>query len=420
MDDQAFMQVALDLARQGLGYTSPNPAVGAVVVSPEGKIVGRGYHRRAGEDHAEVNALREAGAQARGGHLYVTLEPCHHYGRTPPCTQAVIAAGVARVVAAMVDPNPLVGGRGLAQLAGAGLAVEVGVLADQARELNEMWIKFITAGRPWVSLKAAVSLDGKLATATGDSHWITGWPARSHGHWLRHTHDAVVVGIGTVLADDPRLTVRLVGQGAGRGYGGSSSQARIAAREGLAQAGPPGAPGDVVGQAGRDPVRVILDSRLRLPVTARVTKVRSPAPTLVVTTRRADPTRQEALQTMGVEILTVEEDAAGRISLPHLLEELARRQVTSLLVEGGAEVNAAFLAAGLVDKGYFFLAPKLIGGREAPGAIGGRGAVSVSVAVRLSGMQVDRLGEDLLVTGYPVFREGSREAGQIAEPNRKW
>ncbi|TDA65668.1 MAG: bifunctional diaminohydroxyphosphoribosylaminopyrimidine deaminase/5-amino-6-(5-phosphoribosylamino)uracil reductase RibD [Clostridia bacterium] len=402
MDDISYMQLALDLARQGLGYTSPNPAVGAVVVSPDGEIVGRGYHHRAGEAHAEINALQEAGARARGATLYVTLEPCSHYGRTPPCVRAVIAAGVARVVAAMVDPNPLVAGRGLAQLADAGLMVQAGVMAEQARELNEMWVRFVTAGRPWVSLKAAVSLDGKLATARGDSRWITGWPARSYGHWLRQIHDAVLVGIGTVLADDPLLTVRLVGKVPAREYDRADDQAGKAVTPGPGPVQPSGSPGGEAGRAGRNPVRVILDSRLRLPVAARVVTVKSAAPTLVATTRRADPDRREALRARGVEILVVEEDAAGRVSLPHLAEELARRGIASILVEGGAEVHAGFLEAGLVDKVYFFLAPRLIGGREAPGAIGGRGAASVAAAARLSGTKVDRLGEDLLVTGYPV------------------
>ncbi|MBE3580753.1 MAG: bifunctional diaminohydroxyphosphoribosylaminopyrimidine deaminase/5-amino-6-(5-phosphoribosylamino)uracil reductase RibD [Thermoanaerobacteraceae bacterium] len=356
---EAFMRRALELARRGLGRTAPNPAVGAVVVR-SGEIVGEGYHQRAGSPHAEVHALREAGDRARGSTLYVTLEPCCHYGKTPPCTEAIIAAGVKKVVAAMIDPNPKVAGRGLRRLREAGVEVEVGLLEKEARRLNEAFIKYMTTGLPWVTLKMALTLDGKIATRTGASRWITGEVSRRKAHELRNTYDAVLVGIGTVLADDPELTTRLPG--------------------------------------GRDPVRVILDSRLRLPLNARVVNLKSSAPTLVATTEEAPQERREELARAGIETMVLPAKE-GRVSWPALLENLARRQITSVLVEGGAEVNGSALAHGVVDRVIAFIAPKIFGGREAPGAVAGLGVCRPEEAWELEEVEVEPSGEDIMITG---------------------
>ncbi|KUK12985.1 MAG: Riboflavin biosynthesis protein RibD [Moorella sp. 60_41] len=359
------MRRALELARKGLGRTSPNPAVGAVVVR-DGEIVGEGYHERAGTPHAEAHALREARDRARGSTLYVTLEPCCHHGKTPPCTEAIIGAGIKKVVAAMVDPNPKVAGRGLRRLQEAGVEVEVGLLEKEARRLNEAFIKYITTGLPWVTLKMALTLDGKIATRTGAARWITCEESRRRVHELRNTYDAVLVGIGTVLADDPQLTARLPG--------------------------------------GRDPVRVILDSRLRLPLDARLVNVKSGAPTVVATTEEAPRERREELVRAGIEVMTLPAEE-GRVSWPALLEGLARRRIISVLIEGGAEVNGSALAHGVVDRVIAFIAPKLFGGREAPGAVGGLGVARPEEAWKLEEVEVEPSGEDIMVTGL-ISRAG--------------
>jgi diaminohydroxyphosphoribosylaminopyrimidine deaminase/5-amino-6-(5-phosphoribosylamino)uracil reductase len=356
------MKLALRLAARGAGWVSPNPVVGAVVVKGD-KVVGRGYHRRAGLPHAEVEALQAAGEAARGADLYVTLEPCNHQGRTPPCTQAILTAGVRRVVIATRDPNPRVTGGGADSLADRGVEVAVGLLAAEARRLNEAWFHSVETGRPWVIAKAACSLDGKIATVGGESQWLTGQAARTLGHRLRHRVDAVVVGIGTVLADDPQLTARLPRQ------------------------------------PGRDPIRLVLDSRLRLPLTARMLHLDSEAPTWVATTNQAPPETIRALEATGAQVLVLPGDA-GRVSLPALLQELAARQVQSLLVEGGAETLGAFFDQRLVNRFYFFYAPKILGGRKAPTAVGGQGVIHLGEAHIARDLKVRRLGPDLLVSGY--------------------
>ncbi len=356
------MKLALKLAARGAGWVSPNPMVGAVVVKG-GKVVGRGYHRRAGLPHAEVEALQRAGEAARGADLYVTLEPCNHQGKTPPCTQAILAAGVRRVVIATRDPNPRVTGGGADFLADRGVEVAVGLLAAEARRLNEAWFHFVETGRPWVIAKAACSLDGKIATVGGESQWLTGPAARTLGHRLRHRVDAIVVGIGTVLADDPQLTTRLP-----RGRG-------------------------------KDPIRVVLDSRLRLPLTARMLHLDSEAPTWVATTNQAPPETIRALEGTGAQVLVLPGDA-GRVSLPALLEELGARQVQSLLVEGGAETLGAFFDQRLVNQFYFFYAPKILGGQKAPGAVAGQGVIHLGEAHIVRDLKVRRVGGDLLVSGY--------------------
>lgn len=369
-EDKKFMARALQLAERAAGRTSPNPLVGAVVVR-DGEVVGEGYHAVAGGPHAEVVALRQAGERARGATLYVSLEPCCHFGRTPPCTRAVLAAGVSRVVAAMTDPNPRVSGRGLDELRAAGLRVEVGCLERQARRLNEAFCHFLATGRPFLAYKVALSLDGKVATAAGQSRWITGSEARRYAHRLRDRHDAVMVGVGTVLADDPLLTTRLEG--------------------------------------GRDALRVVVDGRGRLPLSARLLRLRpeapepefrSSAPTLVATTAAMPEELQRALRERpGVEVLVLPGED-GRVDPEALLRVLGQRGVLSVLLEGGPTLAASFLAAGLVDKVYFFLAPLLIGGEGAPGALGGKGVAELAAAPRLREVEVERVGEDVLVVGY--------------------
>jgi len=358
-----FMRLALAEAARGLGRTSPNPAVGAVLVKG-GRVVGRGHHARAGGPHAEVEALLQAGARARGADLYVTLEPCDHQGKTPPCTEAILRAGVARVFIGSRDPNPLVDGRGQARLEAAGVPVTAGVLRAECDALNHPWFTFITALRPFVTLKVASTLDGRLATRSGDSRWVSGPEARAWVHRLRDRVDAVLVGRATALADDPRLTTRLPGGG------------------------------------GRDPLRVVLDTRLTLPRTLHLFRQRSAAPTLVAhaTTRRRDLGPR-------VELLRCRR-APGGVDLTDLLARLAARGVTHLLVEGGGAVAGAFLEAGLVDRLALVLAPRVLGQGiswsppSAPRHMAG--------ALALEGMSVERLGEDLLVQGRPVLARAPR------------
>jgi len=321
-EDIRFMRLALALGERAQGAAWPNPAVGCVIVR-DGRIVGRGWTGRGGRPHAETVALARAGSAARGATAYVTLEPCAHHGQTPPCSQALVAAGISRVVIAMLDPDPRVDGRGLASLRAAGLEVEVGCLETEARRAHEGFLARLRSGRPAVTLKAALSLDGKIAAATGMGRWITGEPARAWAHRLRLEHDAVLVGIGTALADDPELTCRLPGL-------------------------PP-----------RSPVRVVLDRQLRLPLGSRLARTASETPVWLVTRSPVDPARAAPLQALGVRIEAVASEGPG--SLPRTLALLAERGITRLLVEGGREVATAFVRAGLVDRLVLFQAPILLG-----------------------------------------------------------
>lgn len=359
-DDSRHMSLALRLAARGKGRTSPNPPVGAVVVK-DGRVVGRGWHRQAGLPHAEVEALEAAGEAARGATLYVTLEPCNHQGRTPPCTEAILAAGVARVVFGQRDPNPRVEGGGAARLRSAGLEVAQ-ALEDECARFNEAWTKWVRTGLPFGVLKGAVSLDGRLAATSGDSKWISSEVSRRTAHRLRAAHDAILVGIGTALADDPQLTCRLPG--------------------------------------GRHPLRVVADSRLRLPATARM--LSCPGETLIASLKGAPRDARTALEGAGAEVVELPADASGRVSLAALFGELGRRGVVSVLIEGGSELNAAALEAGLVDKLMIFLAPRLLGGRSAPSLVGGQGAPTVAEGRGLRFQRVRRLGPDLLIEAYPA------------------
>ncbi|WP_027363613.1 bifunctional diaminohydroxyphosphoribosylaminopyrimidine deaminase/5-amino-6-(5-phosphoribosylamino)uracil reductase RibD [Desulfotruncus alcoholivorax] len=371
MDDKdlKYMELALELAAKALGRTSPNPVVGAVVVK-DGRIVGKGYHARAGTPHAEIHALREAGEDAAGATLYVTLEPCCHHGRTGPCTDAVIRAGIKRVVLAMTDPNPLVAGKGAQKLRDAGIEVVCGVREAEARRLNEVFIKYISTGRPYVVLKTAMSLDGKIATAGGESKWITGPRAREHVHLLRDRYDAILVGIGTVLADDPSLTTRLPDR------------------------------------EGRDPVRVILDSGAATPPGAKILTQNSQAQTIIVTTGEAPPDKVKRLERAGAVVIKVPGHDEG-VSLPDTLRELAGREITSVLVEGGARVNGSFIKEKLVDKVYWYIAPKIIGGGMAPGPVGGPGIQVLNDALQVENIEVYNLGNDICIEGY-ISKGGSK------------
>lgn len=367
-DDARFMRLALRLARRARGFTSPNPLVGAVLVKG-GEVLGQGWHHRAGEPHAEIEALRDAarrGHSARGATLYVTLEPCSTHGRTPPCTEAILAAGIRRVVAATTDPNPRHAGRGFELLRRAGVRVETGLLEAEAARLNEPFNHWIVRHMPFVTVKAAMTLDGKIATAAGESKWITGKAARALAQRLRRDADAILVGVNTVLADDPELTVRASGSDTGA--------ARLL-----------------------KPVRrLVLDSRARTPLTARLVNDEFAALTTLFVTRAA-PARRVAALARRVHVV-VAPARAGRPDLRWILRRLGREAVTHLLVEGGGEVNAAFFEARLVQRVTFFYAPKVLGGRTARKAVAGAGFASWSQIPRLHQLEWRRVDEDLFLT----------------------
>jgi diaminohydroxyphosphoribosylaminopyrimidine deaminase/5-amino-6-(5-phosphoribosylamino)uracil reductase len=356
------MRRALELAAQADHRTSPNPMVGAVVLDRAQEPAGEGFHARAGDPHAERLALDRAGARAQRGTLYVTLEPCSHVGRTPACADAVVAAGVARVVVAMEDPDQRVAGSGIARMQNAGIAVEVGVEEQAARRLNRFYVKQRTTGLPWVTARFGASLDGKIATSAGESRWITSDAARMESHRLRQSHDAILVGAGTVVADDPELTNRLP-------------------------------------EPARQPLRVVLDSTLRIPHNAKVLTGLQLAPTLVVTTPQASEEAIADLRKTGVEVVKVVAGPEQRVDLTQVLRLLAERGLLSVLIEGGGEVNGAFFDQGLVDGVVAFLAPIIIGGRGAPSAVGGQGAERLADAFRITNLEVTQIGDDLMVSG---------------------
>ena len=359
---EKYMRLALKLAKRGLGAASPNPLVGACVVKGD-RVVGKGFHAMAGLPHAEVNALKDAGAAAKGGTLYVTLEPCDHFGRTPPCTGAIIRSGIKKVVIGMKDPNPLNNGRGIRKLKSHGIGTLVGILEDEARSINRPYIKFITRRLPFVTLKLAESLDGKIATRTGDSKWITSEGSRRYVHKLRGEVDAVMVGVGTILKDDPRLTARAQ---------------RVQRKKKI--------------------IRIIVDTRLRTPVGARIFKDRDRSPVLIAAAEGSRMLRRRALEKKGAEVLTVKAKG-GRVDLKQLFRRLASRDITHVMVEGGGELAAGILEEHLADRVLFFIAPRIIGGRSAVTSVGGRGAALVSGAVRIRDLRIKRFSEDILIEG---------------------
>lgn len=359
VDDERWMRRALHLAEKGRGRTSPNPLVGAVLVK-DGQIIGEGYHTKAGESHAEIVALGKAGDKARGATLYLNLEPCTHYGKTPPCAPAVIEAGVSRVVVGMEDPNPRVTGKGVASLMEAGLDVKMGILERECRKLNEAFCKYISHQVPFVILKVAATLDGKVATRNGESKWITGEVSRRFVHRIRDQVDGVIVGIRTVLKDDPMLTARIKG--------------------------------------GKDPFRIVLDSRLRIPENSKMIEA-SPSKAIIATTEIAPQRKIESLEKKGVRVL-IFGSKMGKVDLKACLSKLGEMGMMSLLVEGGSQVSGSFLDEGLVDKILLFFSPKLIGDSLAPGIFGGEGTHQLRDAFSITELKIRRMGEDILLEGY--------------------
>jgi diaminohydroxyphosphoribosylaminopyrimidine deaminase/5-amino-6-(5-phosphoribosylamino)uracil reductase len=357
------MKKALSLAAKGAGMTSPNPLVGAVLVK-EGVVVGKGYHQVLGGPHAEVNAIADAGEAARGATLYVTLEPCNHFGLTPPCTKAVVDAGIDSVVYGMDDPNPDVAGGGAEQLRRAGIEVRAGVLGRECRGINQPFIKYVTTGLPYVTVKAAATLDGFIATSVGDSKWITSELSRNFAHRLRSNADAVLVGIGTVLADDPLLTVRL--------------------RRGR--------------KSCRQPVRIVLDSGLRIPLDNQLVHTASTGPVWVVCRSDAPVSKEESLGRAGVEVLRVSPGGAG-LDLPAVLRELGRRRISSLLVEGGGRVLGSFIEGGFADEFFFFYAPKILADPGGIRMLRGLPRLRIADCVQAYQISARRLGEDFFVKG---------------------
>ena len=359
--DRAYMQEAIALAERGRGHTAPNPMVGCVLVK-DGRTIGRGYHHRYGDLHAERDALAACAEDPAGATMYVTLEPCCHHGKQPPCTDAILAAGIARVVVGATDPNPLVGGRGIALLRSGGVAVEAGLLEAEIREQNRIFLKYITQKRPWVSLKVAMTLDGKIATADGDARWVSSEAARAFVQQLRGQRSGICVGAGTVRLDDPMLNCRA------EGY--------------------------------RDPVRILPDSAASLSPDSRIVRSADDIRTILAHTDAAPAGRLERLRACGVELLPC---AArdGRVDLPDMLSRLGALGIDSLLLEGGEALNGSFVAQGLVDEYYFFIAPKILGGQGAKTAVGGAGCARMADAQDLDIRSVEQIGPDLLVHAYP-------------------
>jgi diaminohydroxyphosphoribosylaminopyrimidine deaminase/5-amino-6-(5-phosphoribosylamino)uracil reductase len=369
-DEHAHMRRALELARRGVGLASPNPMVGAVVVDPTGAPAGEGWHQGPGTPHAEVHALRAAGGRARGGTLYVTLEPCGHHGRTPPCTDAIVDGGVARVVAAVRDPNPLVDGAGLACLRDAGIRVEVGLESEAAGQLIEAFATAVTTGMPFVTLKLAMSLDGRVAARDGSSRWITGEASRRDAHRLRAEHDAVMVGAGTAIADDPALTVRMVDH------------------------------------LGRQPIRIVVDGAGRLSARGRLFD--GEAPLWILTGSDAPAAVTQAWEVAGARIWTL--PGGSPVDLRAGLAAWAReadRPLRSILIEGGPTLAWSAVRGGLVDRLVVYVAPVLVGGVGAPAALGGEGVATIASAIPMEIEAVDRLGDDLRIAGRPRARQGA-------------
>ena len=356
MEDRDYMATALSLAERGVGWASPNPMVGAVIVK-DGRIIGQGWHEKCGQPHAERNALAACTDPPQGATMYVTLEPCCHYGRQPPCTQAILDSGIRRVVVGSGDPNPLVAGKGIALLRQAGIEVTEHVLEEECKKLNQVFFHYIRTRRPYVVMKYAMTMDGKIAAYTGDSKWVTGETARNHVQQLRHRYTGIMVGVGTVLADDPLLTCRIPG--------------------------------------GRSPVRIICDTRLRTPLTAQVVRTARQFPTLLATCC-TDREQHAAYEAAGCRMLVLPE-LDGHVDLNALMDELGRREIDSVLLEGGGTLNWAALEQGVVQKVLAYIAPKLSGGREAKTPVEGDGISLMSQAIRLTRSSVKRIGEDFLI-----------------------
>jgi riboflavin biosynthesis protein RibD len=361
---EVYMKKALEIAKNGWGKTNPNPLVGAVIVK-NGEVISEGYHEALGCAHAEVCAFRKARRDISGGTLYVNLEPCSHYGRTPPCAKAIIESGINEVVVAMVDPNPKVSGKGIQMLKDANIKVIVGVLEEEAKKLNEIFIHYITRQRPFVIMKTAMTLDGKIASVTGDSKWISGESSRNYVHVIRDRVSSIMVGVNTVINDNPSLTTRLT---------------------------------DV---EGHDPVRIVVDSTGRIPIESKVIQSDSKAGLILATTNRINKDKEEQLLSLGVKIIKTSYDN-GKVNLIELMQELYKLEIDSVLLEGGGTLNFSALETGIVDKVMAFIAPKVIGGSSAVTPVAGSGFEKMSDAVTLEDIQVGRFGQDVLIEGYVV------------------
>ncbi|WP_270632202.1 bifunctional diaminohydroxyphosphoribosylaminopyrimidine deaminase/5-amino-6-(5-phosphoribosylamino)uracil reductase RibD [Megamonas funiformis] len=357
--DEKYMRLAMQLAGNAIGRTSPNPLVGAVIVK-DNRVVGCGWHRKAGTPHAEVHALNQAGELAQGADVYVTLEPCAHYGKTPPCAKALVEAKVKNVYGGLLDVNPKVAGKGFKILEDAGIHVEYGFLQDELRKQNEVFFKWIEHKKPFVVLKAAMTLDGKIATATGQSKWITNETSRAYGYKLRDIYDGIMVGINTVIEDNPMLTARVDG--------------------------------------GKNPIRIVVDSNLKIDINANVVQDKS-AKTIVATTDKADKDKILKLQAQNVDVIVVDKDENDKVDIEKLLNILGQQNICSILVEGGATLSGSFVAKKLVDKVYFFIAPKIIGGKEAKTPVAGTGILNLQEALALKDIQIEKLEEDILIIG---------------------
>ncbi len=363
--DEMYMERALALAARGRGTTTPNPMVGAVIVK-DGRIIGEGYHIRAGEGHAEVNAFKNAAEDVTGATMYVTLEPCSHYGKTPPCADKIVEKKIGRVVVGALDPNPLVAGRGIEKIRNAGIPVVTGVLAEESIALNEVFMKYIVTKRPFVVLKAAMSLDGKIATADGESQWISCEASREEVHRLRHELTGIMAGIGTVLADDPMLNCRIPG--------------------------------------GKQPVRIIVDSHLSIPENSKLAGSAREFPLVVASVEKADASKKARLEVMGAKVIEIPANQDGHVDLNALMERLGEMKIDSILLEGGGRLAEGALKAGIVDKVQFYIAPVLIGGEGAKTPVEGRGIETLSQAWHISDWKAETIGDDLKIIGY--IKEG--------------
>ncbi|MEQ8197599.1 MAG: bifunctional diaminohydroxyphosphoribosylaminopyrimidine deaminase/5-amino-6-(5-phosphoribosylamino)uracil reductase RibD [Clostridiaceae bacterium] len=362
--EELYMRRALELAKKGEGRVNPNPMVGAVIVK-DGEIIGEGYHEYCGGPHAEVNAIANASRPVEGAEIYVTLEPCHHHGKTPPCVDALIRNKFSRVVIGQKDPNPLVAGKSIEKLKELGIEVQVGILEDECKKLNEVFNKFIVTCEPFVVLKSGISLDGKIATSSGESKWITGEEARAEVQKLRNKLSGIMVGADTVIKDDPLLTCRIPG--------------------------------------GRNPVRIVVDSTLRIPSNAKVLDVHEGSQCIIATTEKASSEKIEALRSKGVKILVLPQNK-GRVSLKALMKELGREKIDSILLEGGGSLNYSALRENIVDKVQYYIAPKIIGGKDAKTSVEGDGIENLKDAFVLNNLQCRMVGNDILVEGY--LKEG--------------
>jgi diaminohydroxyphosphoribosylaminopyrimidine deaminase/5-amino-6-(5-phosphoribosylamino)uracil reductase len=356
------MNLSLNTAKAMKGQTEPNPLVGAVVVN-QNRIVGVGAHLKAGEPHAEIHALRMAGEQAKGGTIYVTLEPCSHHGRTGPCAEAIVKAGIKKVIVATLDPNPVVAGNGISILKNANIEVIIGVCEEESRKMNEVFNKFIVKKQPFITLKSATTLDGKISSSTWDSKWITSEEARKDVHQIRHENVGILVGVHTVIKDDPELTTRIPN--------------------------------------GRNPIRIILDSTLRIPLDSKVVTDLK-AQTWIFTSKQYSVDTKKRLEQLGCKVFVT--SGESRVNLHDTLTILGEHSVSSVLIEGGGEVNASFLAEQLVDKLVLYIAPKLIGGKQSPGFFAGTGIEKMADAIDIAEMDIQKIGKDFKITGYPVYK----------------